>query len=83
MTDTALPPKSSPENVHVYFDMTVGKQPAGRIVCEVLVQQLILTTQLYSDLVPKTCENFRALCTGEKTLTYKSSILHRVLLSGS
>ena len=39
----------------VFFDMNVGGTPVGRIVIE-----------LRTDVVPKTCENFRALCTGEK-----------------
>ena len=33
----------------VYFDITIGGRPAGRIVF-----------QLYDDIVPKTAENFRA-----------------------
>merc|ERR1711975_45877 len=66
---------STMANPIVFFDMTIGGAPAGRI-----------EMTLRADVVPKTAENFRALCTGEKgtgrsgkTLHFKGSSFHRVI----
>jgi len=66
---------SGKKNSQVFFDITIGGKKEGRIVME-----------LFNDVTPKTAENFRALCTGErglgrmkKALHYKGCGFHRVI----
>ena len=63
------------ENPKVALDVTIDGKPAGTI-----------TFELFADTVPKTAENFRALCTGEKgtgksgkPLSYAGSPFHRII----
>lgn len=49
----------------VFFDVKIGEEKIGRIVFE-----------LFTDVAPKTAENFRALCTGEKGIGSKGKPLH-------
>ncbi|KAL6880648.1 hypothetical protein ACP4OV_012213 [Aristida adscensionis] len=64
------------KNPHVFMDISIGGRSAERI-----------TFELFANVVPKTAENFRALCTGEKglgastqkPLYYKGTNFHRIV----
>ncbi|XP_062187154.1 peptidyl-prolyl cis-trans isomerase CYP63-like isoform X2 [Phragmites australis] len=64
------------KNPHVFLDISIGGQSAERI-----------TFELFANVVPKTAENFRALCTGErglgastqKPLYFKGTKIHRIV----
>ncbi|XP_003781861.1 peptidyl-prolyl cis-trans isomerase-like 6 [Otolemur garnettii] len=62
----------------VFLDIVIDVSPAGRLIFE-----------LYCDVCPKTCKNFKVLCTGKAgysqsgiKLHYKGSIIHRVVQNG-
>ncbi|KAI9599518.1 U snRNP-associated cyclophilin-like protein [Syncephalis fuscata] len=60
-------------NPIVFFDVSIGTQPIGRLKFE-----------LFADKCPKTAENFRQLCTGEYRVNgipqgYKKCIFHRII----
>ena len=67
---------ASYHNPRVFMDLQTGGRKVGRLVIE-----------LFADVVPKTAENFRCLCTGErglgqktsKALSFKNTIFHRVI----
>ncbi|XP_040524582.1 probable inactive peptidyl-prolyl cis-trans isomerase-like 6 isoform X16 [Gallus gallus] len=63
------------KHMFVYLDIAIEEQPIGTLLFE-----------LFSDVCPKTCENFRALCEGGvmspssgQELTYKNSCFHRLV----
>jgi len=69
-TSESTASSTSIHNPHVYLELSIGGIKAGRMVFE-----------LFADIVPKTAENFRCLCTGEKSpkLHFKNSTFHRVI----
>ncbi|RJP56565.1 MAG: peptidylprolyl isomerase [Deltaproteobacteria bacterium] len=56
------------KRVNIFLDVEADDELLGRIVIE-----------LCTDVVPKTTENFRALCTGEKGFGFKGSKFHRII----
>ena len=63
-------------NPVVFFDLSIGGRDIGRLEME-----------LFNHVVPRTAENFRALCTGERGLSsqaknllhFKGSCFHRII----
>lgn len=57
-------------NPRVFLDVAIGDNAPRRV-----------TAELYAHAVPRTAENFRCLCTGERggALRYKGSAFHRII----
>ena len=60
------------------MEISIDAENAGKLVFE-----------LFDDICPKTCENFRSLCTGNKgrtkgglTLHYLHTLFHRIVPNG-
>ncbi|KAG8444679.1 hypothetical protein GDO86_009737 [Hymenochirus boettgeri] len=69
---------SGTRHVYIFLDIEIQGKPVGRLLFE-----------LFSDLCPKTCNNFQTLCTGAAgaspngmKLHYKESIFHRIVRHG-
>lgn len=76
LTEIPLDEAKSAANPRVFFEIEIGGKKVGRI-----------TMELFANHLPKTAENFRALCTGEKgvglstgvKLHFNGSVFHRVI----
>lgn len=71
-----LRPRRANTRPRVWMDVSIGGRSVGRI-----------TFELFAEALPRTCANFRALCTGEvglsprtgKPLCYRGSTFHRAV----
>ncbi|NXL92652.1 RBP2 ligase, partial [Alectura lathami] len=59
---------SKDSNPVVYFNISANDEPLGHV-----------TMELFANIVPRTAENFRALCTGEKGFGFKNTTFHRIV----
>lgn len=74
--EASQPQRIKENRPKVFLEVTLHKRKLGRIVLE-----------LFGDVVPKTVENFRCLCTGEKGLSavsgralhFKGSVFHKIV----
>lgn len=67
-TAASVDPATAVVTNRCFLDVSVGGSPAGRLVID-----------LFGQLTPRTAENFRALCTGEKGFGYAGSSIYRII----
>ena len=77
MKPKVFKPTPSKIRPRVYFDITIGGKQKKINILGAAAGTIVF--ELYSDIVPKTAENFRVLTTGEKGYGYKGSIFHRII----
>ncbi len=70
LSSLSAPAVAADDNPRVAMDVSIGGAPAGTIELE-----------LFQDVTPKTAENFRVLCTGERgpSMAYAGSPFHRII----
>lgn len=71
LEDLSVAWKRNPNRKYVWIEIQVGEESVGKVVAE-----------LYTDVVPRTAENFRALVTGDNNpdhLSYTGNVCHRIL----
>lgn len=61
-------PRVFGKHTRCFLDIAIDGKPIGRIIIK-----------LRPDVNPRTCENFRALCTGEHGYSYKDCKFHRIV----
>ncbi|KAJ0677866.1 putative peptidylprolyl isomerase [Helianthus annuus] len=77
---------SSKDNPRVFMDISINGGLTERMIIEFIcsIRTVFVNLQLFANVVPRTAENFRVLCTGDKgigpvtrkPLHYKGTVFH-------